>query len=84
MTSQLRRTSTSIPTNISEGCGRGSDADFNRFIQVALGSAHEIKYLIQLSMDLNFIQYEPNVLLAEKINLTKKKLYSLSQKLIQQ
>jgi four helix bundle protein len=83
ITSQLRRASTSIPTNISEGCGRSSDADFNRFIQIALGSAHEVEYLVQLSMDLSFIQYEPYMVLAEKINLIKKKLYSLSQKLTQ-
>jgi four helix bundle protein len=83
ITSQLRRASTSIPTNISEGCGRSSDADFNRFIQIALGSSHEVEYLLQLSMDLCFIQYEPYVVLAEQINLIKKKLYSLSQKLTQ-
>ena len=83
ITSQLRRASTSIPTNISEGCGRGSDADFNRFLQIALGSAHEVEYLIQLSMDLTFIEYESYLELADKINLIKKKLYHLSQKLIQ-
>jgi four helix bundle protein len=37
--SQLRRASSSIPTNISEGCGRDSDLEFNRFLTIALGSA---------------------------------------------
>jgi len=32
MISQIRRASSSIPTNISEGCGRDSDAEFNRFL----------------------------------------------------
>jgi len=82
ITNQLRRASVSVPTNISEGCGRSSDADFNRFLQIALGSAHEIEYLIQLSTDLHFLSADKHIELAVKINLIKKKLYHLSQKLI--
>ena len=36
---QLRRATSSIPTNISEGCGRNSDKEFNQFLNIALGSA---------------------------------------------
>ena len=39
--SQMKRAAYSIPSNFSEGCGRDSDKDFNRFIQICLGSAHE-------------------------------------------
>lgn len=53
--SQTRRACVSIPTNIAEGCGRKSDAELSRFLQIALGSASEIEYLIFLSADLNFI-----------------------------
>jgi four helix bundle protein len=52
--SQMRRASVSIPTNIAEGCGRNSDAELARFLEIAMGSASELEYLILLSKELNF------------------------------
>ena len=46
ITSQIRRASSSIPTNIAEGCGREGGRDFARFIQIAMESATEVVYLI--------------------------------------
>ena len=79
--SQIRRASSSIPTNISEGCGRDSDAEFNRFLTIALGSASEVEYLIILSKDLNYIDENSFISLNEEINLIKRKIYSLKQKI---
>lgn len=79
--SQIRRASSSIPTNISEGCGRDSDAEFNRFLTIALGSASEVEYLIILSKDLNYIDKNSFNKLDEDINTIKRKIYSLKQKL---
>lgn len=58
LTSQICGAAVSIPTNIAEGCGRGSDAHFARFVQIALGSASEVEYLLLLSQDLKLLRCE--------------------------
>src|SRR5438309_7139793 len=55
LTSQIRRCSASIGANIAEGCGRGSDPDFCRFLQMAMGSTNELEYHFLLAKDLNFL-----------------------------
>lgn len=81
LVSQMQRAAYSISSNFAEGCGRKTDKDFNRFIQISLGSAHELEYFFILAKDLSLIgenQYED---LNFKINEIKKKLFSLSKKL---
>ncbi len=55
LTSQLRRSVFSIATNIAEGCGRGTKKEFSHFLQVAMGSASEVEYLLILAKDLNYL-----------------------------
>ena len=55
ITSQMRRACSSIPANLAEGAGRGSDAEFARFCTIALGSATELDYFLLLARDLGYM-----------------------------
>lgn len=75
--SQLLRAVSSIPTNLAEGCGRGSDRDFSRFVQIALGSASETEYLILLCGELDYLDKITAEKHIESVNEIKKMLVGL-------
>ena len=77
LTSQIRRASMSIPTNIAEGCGRNTDAEFARFLQIAMGSASETEYQLLLSLDLGFLNKEQYDKLNPDVTEVKRMLASL-------
>jgi four helix bundle protein len=55
---QMRRSCSSIPNNIAEGCGREGRAELARFLQIAMGSASELEYQLLLARDLNLLGSE--------------------------
>ena len=55
LTAQLRRTSMSVPSNIAEGYGRKSIADYSRMLYIAYGSLCELETQMMLSNDLEFL-----------------------------
>ena len=81
LTSQLRRAALSIPTNLAEGCGRFTDADFARFGQIAFASASEVEYLILFSKDIKLVDTNDFNSLHNYIVEVKKMLSSLLDKL---
>ena len=81
LVSQLRRAMVSVPTNIAEGSGRGSDKDFNKFLIIAHASATEVEYLIYLSNKLKYISDNDFKTLNERIILLRKQIHQLIKKL---
>jgi len=81
LTSQMRRAAVSIAANIAEGCGRGGNADFARFIQMAFGSASELEYLLFLSFEIQYLNNSDYEKLSYDVAEVKKMLTSFMKKL---
>ncbi len=80
LTSQLRRAAVSIPSNIAEGSGR-SDADFARFLHIALGSASEAEYQLLLARDLGYLSDAACGPLQEELQQVRRELSGFIKKL---
>jgi four helix bundle protein len=81
LSSQMRRSSSSIPTNIAEGCGRNSTAELNRFFVISAGSSSELEYQILLSKDLNYIDINAYNELKNEVVQIRKMIYAFCAKL---
>ncbi len=81
LTSQMRRASAAIPANIAEGCGRGSNADLARFLQIALGSVSELENHLLLAQDLAFVQPAEHERLTGEVTELKRMLTSFVKSL---
>ena len=79
LVSQIRRACSSIPTNIAEGCGRGSDKELARFIDIATGSASEVEYQLQLARDLEYIGEESHINLTNKVTDIRRMLVAFNK-----
>ena len=79
LTSQLQRASASIGANLAEGCGRETDADYRRFVQMACGSACEVEYHLLLARDLSLMDSTNYELLDANVNEVKRMLVGLAR-----
>lgn len=82
LTSQIRRSATSICANIAEGCGRQSPRDFGRFVYIALGSASELECHLLLATDLGFITPDTYAPLEKAVTDIKRMLTGLIRRLM--
>jgi four helix bundle protein len=81
ITGQMRRAAYSIPSNIAEGCGRGSDAEFKRCLTNSQGPASELEYFIILAKDLGSLVESNYLLINNNVNKVKRSLNNLINKI---
>jgi four helix bundle protein len=81
LTSQTRRAAVSVPANIAEGCGRTTQADFARFLDLASGSVNELDYHLLLAHELEFLSPEKHNCLADSVREVRQMLASLTKRL---
>ena len=81
LTSQLRKSATSVGSNIAEGCGREGERELARFLSIAAGSTSEAEYQLLLARDLGYLQHEHHRQLDAQANEVKRMLNSFIQKL---
>ena len=81
LVSQINRAAVSIPTNIAEGCGRETQKELIRFLYISSGSAHELEYLLFLSIELKIKAMENTTKILADIDEVKRMLASLIKKI---
>ncbi|EZH72824.1 30S ribosomal protein S23 [Aquimarina atlantica] len=74
LTSQMRRSAISIPSNIAEGCGRRTSSDSIHFFHISRGSLYELETQLYLALDQNYIEVKEHKNLIEQIISCKKLL----------
>jgi four helix bundle protein len=81
LTSQIRRSCSSIGANLAEGCGRRSDGEMARFVQIAMGSGAELSCHLRLARDLELLSKVSFDSLRSDLSEIMRMLSSLSQTL---
>jgi four helix bundle protein len=80
LTNQIRRCAVSISANIAEGCGKTGNNEFQRFLQIAAGSASELDYELLLAKDLGYLIQPDYLRIADELSQIRKMLSSLLRK----
>jgi four helix bundle protein len=82
LTQQIRRAVVSIPSNIAEGSGRNTNADFSHFLDIANGSAFEVETQLYLALDLGYISQTEFENINIKLQSIEKLLFNFKKKLL--
>lgn len=81
LTSQMRRSSVSIPSNIAEGRHRGGRKEFRQFLQVAFGSGAELETQLEIAKELGRIDSDDYQKLSDLLTEVMKMLNVMIRKM---
>lgn len=81
LSSQIRRASTSVPLNIAEGWGRGSDKSFANFLKIARASLFEVDTILEIGSRLKYIKNEDLNILQKEVEELGKMINGFLKKL---
>ena len=81
LTQQLRRAAISIPSNIAEGAGRNSNAQFKNFLQISIGSCFEVETQLIISKELVYISEEELETISKELDSIMKMNHNLQKTL---
>jgi four helix bundle protein len=81
LTSQIRRSSISIPSNIAEGYGRESNKDFLRFLNISIGSLFEMQTQLEIAKNISYLNEDEFNNLYEDSREVERMLVSFINKL---
>ena len=81
LSSQLRRSAVSVPSNIAEGSAKSSEKDFSRFLEISLGSSFELETQLIIAKELNMLQENAFSELLNKLHEVQKMLVGLAKTL---
>ena len=81
LTQQLRRAAISIPSNIAEGAGRNSNAQFKNFLQISIGSCFEVETQLIISKELEYISEEELDTISKELDSIMKMNHNLQKTL---
>ena len=81
LTQQLRRAAISIPSNIAEGAGRNSNAQFKNFLQISIGSCFEVETQLIISKELEYISEEELESISKELDSIMKMNHNLQKTL---
>jgi four helix bundle protein len=81
LTSQIRRSAVSAASNIVEGCARSSESEYKRFLDIAFGSARELRYQLSIAERLGYVPASTSPELSRQAEETERVLGALIQSL---